>query len=178
MSWPTGPFSVPKDDAEPFLEALLNQPIPFHLPPSLVWQTADAIPSAKADLAPDRRGGPGRARYLVQLRFFYGQRSVAFAAPQTFLASGEEKKLYARNRAEETRIFARLPLNLLSSAKNDDGADAFWVGAGDLFAFVQGALEARIPVTVENQKIQEAREFNIAVSVWRRLVRRQRPSRF
>jgi superfamily II DNA or RNA helicase len=154
---------VPKEDTELFLEEILNQPIPCELPPSLSWEVARVAPAATLHLSVDKAIESAQGRHSIDLRLQYGPRSVSRTAPGGFLASADERKVYARDRAEEDCVFALLPQHLILKQRADS-ADLPSLNSANLFAFVKAALEARIPVVVENQRVQEGGDFQFNVS--------------
>lgn len=164
-----GSLAVPKADSEAFLEALLNQPVKFELPVSLQWERVFVKPVAKLQLTADKQkldpnqGASYQSRYFVDLKLQYGPRFVSYSALEMTLASAENRKIYSRDAVEEERIFGLLPLNLMATRSlNNEELPA--VNSRNLFEFVKAALAVGIPIVVENKKVQEASDFQIAVS--------------
>lgn len=154
-----GPILVPNGDEEPFLEAILNQPMSFALPASLSWKTETIKPSAKVDLTMDKTDG--HSRYIVDIKFEYGSRVVSYWQPQTKLPSDDDKKIYDRDQPEETRIANLLPQNLMSYRQSDK---MITLRTQNLVEFAKEVIKHGIPITVENKKIESEASFNFSVS--------------
>jgi superfamily II DNA or RNA helicase len=154
----TGPLTVPAEDTEACVEALFRQPLKFDLPVALDWERRVVEPSAHLELKMDRE--TGRDRYLAELKFQYGPRTVSYWDPGTALPSMEEKRIYVRNRTHEDQVFAKLPFVLL--ARDRDHIPV--VRSQNLVEFVRSVLNAGLPVVVENRKVHEANDLQISVS--------------
>jgi superfamily II DNA or RNA helicase len=157
------PVLVPKEESEAFLEAMLNQTVKFNLPKSLQWERVRMKPTAVLHLTVDRKSVLQSNNYLVDLKFQYGPRVVSQTSPGLDLVSGEDQKIYARDRLIEDKIFSQLPSDLFSP-KSRMSEVLPSVSSKNLFAFAQAALAAGIPMRVENRSVQEASDFKISVS--------------
>lgn len=154
-----GSVLVPTGDEEPFLEAILNQSLSFELPPSLSWPPESIKPIAKVDLTLDKKDTFGR--YIVDIKFEYGSRTVSYSYPQYKIPSEEDKKIYTRNQDEEARSISLLPHGLLSYRQSDN---LFTLRAVSLVEFAKSVISQGISVTVENKKLESEATFNFSVS--------------
>lgn len=152
-------LTIPREDAEPFLEAALNQPLKFDLPESLRWARKVTTPKCKVELRTEK--GTGLNRYTVDLKFYYGSRVLSHGNPITELPSLEDQCIYSRARTEEDRMFQLLPQQLLSWRRADLPPT---VHTQNLIEFVKHVLTAGIPVEIENKKVETADSFELAVS--------------
>ncbi len=154
-----GELRIPPEDAEPFLETLLNESIRVELPRSLSWELVKLAPAVKIDLTVDK--DTGLDRYKVDLRFQYGSRYASYWNLNKLLPSAEDKRIYQRDQKEEDRVFTSLPLELLSQRRE---TDAPTVHAKNLVDFVKRALSVGLQVNIDSKKISEATDFKIEVT--------------
>ncbi len=157
----SGPILVPTDDTEPFLEAVLNQPLQVSLPEKLNWKRVSLFPKAVINLKTERQDSLGRLRF--ELKFQYGPRSVSYLDPNKYLASFEELTIYEREKANEDLIYSRVPMELLEPGRSENAGDLF-VRPNNLASFVRTVLEAGIPVFVDSRNVQAETNFEFSVS--------------
>lgn len=153
-----GHFHIPEEDVEAFLEAAANQSVQFEVPPELNWERLTVNPSAHLELTRDWPSG--KDRYLVDLRFHYGNKSISLADPIREVVSGVDKHIYSRNFAEEERLHSKLPTQYFVSRQNDLPT----VHAKHLYAFVTASLQEGFPVNVESQNVRASSDFRLTVS--------------
>jgi SNF2 family DNA or RNA helicase len=162
-----GPLNVPAEDTEPFLEALLNQSLPFEKPASLAWEEVSLLPEPSLELTQEKNtpshNSPDRRHYSVDLKLKYGTRTLSYLDRTLKLASQEDQKVYIRDLDKETRLLQLLPAELF--IKNTSYLEERpLLPTKNLFAFIQKAFAAGLPVTIENKKVYDSQEFKMNVT--------------
>ncbi len=165
-----GPIPVAEDETSPFLEAVLNQPLPTRLPAKLQWPVHSREPTPLIRLALEKASE--NRNYTVELHCRYGSRMVLAREGPEKLALSDEQKIIRRDWPAEERIWSQLPLDLLiirrprtllySGRGGDDLKPSLPVK--NLTPFVQAILQLGIPIDVENKRVQVAHNLKLTVT--------------